>query len=211
MGGEIRPRFFIQHSPARSAARRQMAQGRSRRLYRRQETLALARRRSGRLRSRRSRSKPSRPESRPPPHAQAAAKDRQGAARHDHGQIALLWRGPQGHDVEGRASPTQRPDQPSGKFASTDAATREDHEAVQIGATSAALLVHSRSGRQSLPPSPPRTSDGERPPRSSREGDRRMARDHGNGQGCMIPETRLAVSARPPAVKLTAPDASPRG
>jgi hypothetical protein len=113
--------------------------------------------------------------------------------------------GPQGHGLEGRASPTQRPEQPSGKFASTDAATREDHQAVQIGATSAALLVHSRSVRQSLPSSPPRTSYGKRPPRSSREGDIRMARDHGSSQGCMIPETRLAVSVRPSAVKLTSP------
>src|SRR5579883_3615777 len=119
-----------------------MAHGRSRCFYRRQETLALARRRSGRLCSRRSRSKPSRPESRPPAHAQTAAKDNQGAARHDHGQAALLWRGPQGYGAEGGASPTQGLEQPGGEFASAGAATREDHEALQIGAAQRFLSIH---------------------------------------------------------------------
>src|SRR5579883_2386610 len=182
-----------------------MAHGRSRCFYRRQETLALARRRSGRLCSRRSRSKPSRPESRPPAHAQTAAKDNQGAARHDHGQAALLWRGPQGYGAEGGASPTQGLEQPGGEFASAGAATREDHEALQIGATCAAVLVHSRSARQSLSSSAPRTSDSNRPPHSPREGDRHMARNHGCGHGFMILEARLTLSLRPAAVKLTVP------
>src|SRR5579883_3529095 len=182
-----------------------MAHGRSRCFYRRQETLALARRRSGRLCSRRSRSKPPRPESRPPAHAQTAAKDNQGAARHDHGQAALLWRGPQGYGAEGGASPTQGLEQPGGEFASAGAATREDHEALQIGATCAAVLVHSRSARQSLSSSAPRTSDSNRPPHSPREGDRHMARNHGRGHGFMILEARLTLSLRHAAIKLTVP------
>jgi hypothetical protein len=115
----------------------------------RQEALAMARRRSAGLRSRRSRPKQARSNRRTAAHAQASQEVGQSAPRHDHRQAQIVWRCAQGHGLADRASPAQGAKQSGGKFPSADKTTGADYEAVQIAATGPEIPVHSRSSRQS--------------------------------------------------------------
>src|SRR5450631_4522665 len=124
-------------------ARRQMAYGRGRHHDPRQEALAMARRRSAGLRSRRSRPKQARSNRRTAAHAQASQEVGQSAPRHDHRQAQIVWRYSQGHGLADRASPAQWAKQSGGKFPSADKTTGADYEAVQIAATGPEIPVHS--------------------------------------------------------------------
>ena len=145
------------HSSRRAGSWRQMASRRGRHHDRRQETLALARRRSGWLRSRHPRPKPERSRRRAAAHAEAVEEVHESATRHDHRQAQILWRSAQAHGPLYRTSPAQGAEQSSGEFSSADAATRKNHEAVQITTAGAEISVDTRSSRQSFPFSPQST------------------------------------------------------
>jgi hypothetical protein len=121
------------------------------------ETLALARRRSGWLCSRRPRPKPERSRHRAAVHAEAVEEVHESVTRHDHGQAQIPRCSAQGHGPSYRTSPAQGAEQSSGEFSSTDATTRENHEAVRIATAGAEISVDTRSSRQSFPFSPQST------------------------------------------------------
>lgn len=77
------------------------------------------------------------------PDAQAVAEPGQSAAGDDHRQTSFLRRRKAGSHARRRASFAQRLEQSGGEFSSADPATRADHEALQVTATSTTLRVHS--------------------------------------------------------------------
>ena len=158
-GGEIPPR----HSP--------------RGLDRRRDALAVARRRSEWLRSRR-------PGAASKRHARGAAAPeealeirRHASARDDHGPAPFVWRCEEEDGPSTRTSPAQRAEQSGGEFPSADKATRTDHEAVQISWTGATISIGSRSGVESLPHSLSRNRHRRLPPRFAPARLRGLARD----------------------------------
>ncbi|MGY3619277.1 hypothetical protein ACVJGD_005473 [Bradyrhizobium sp. USDA 10063] len=74
-----------------------------------------------------------------------------GAARDDHGQAPFV-RPCEGKDgLSRRTSPAQSSQQSGREFSSADAATRADHEALQIVPSSSTVSISSRSGREPFP------------------------------------------------------------
>src|SRR4051812_5336435 len=122
----------------------------------RNEALALAGRRPGRLRARRSRPEPARQEGRQALASQAAEAADPRASCDDHGQARQLHRGKGRRDALGRASEAQRIEQQSGEFAPAAPATRATDEAFQVSWPAPPLPPRSRSDQQLVPP-PPRS------------------------------------------------------
>src|SRR5208283_3409616 len=120
-------------------------------LDRRRDALAVARRRSEWLRSRRPGPASKRHARCAAAHEEALENRRHAAARDDHGQAPFVWRCEEEDGPSTRTSPAQRAEQSGGEFPPADKATRTDHEAVQIRWTGATISIGSRSGFESLP------------------------------------------------------------
>src|SRR4051794_32122984 len=133
---------------------------------RRPEALALAGRRPGWGRARRSRPEAAGQAGRQAYAPEAAEAADAAPACPDHGQAAELRRRERRGDALGRASKAQRFKQQGGEFASADATARTADEAVQVSWPGPALPLRSRSDQQLVPPpprSPPRPSVSSRP------------------------------------------------
>ena len=101
VGEEVRQSVFRSDSQACACSRRQMAYGWGRRLDRRRATLAVARRRSEWLRSRRLDPASKRHARGAKAYEEALEIRRDAAARHDHGQAPFVRRG-KGEDGSSR-------------------------------------------------------------------------------------------------------------
>ena len=148
----------------------------------RARTLAVASRRSEWLRARRPGPAPKRHARCAAAHEEAPEIRRHATARDDHGQAPFVrrcesedgpWRG---------TSPAQRPEQSGGEFSSADAATRADHEALQIRWAGATISIGSRSGFGSLPYSLSRNRHCRLPPCIAPARLRGLARDLQDGR-----------------------------
>ena len=84
-------------------------------------------------------------------HEEAPEIRRHTTARDDHGQAPFVRRCESEDGPSRRTSPVEGPEQSCGEFSSADAATRADHEALQIRWTGATVSVGSRSSVESLP------------------------------------------------------------
>jgi hypothetical protein len=90
------------------------------------------------------------------------------AACDDRRQASILWCGEAGDHARRRASLAPGPEQSGGEFSSTRPTRGEDHEALQVSATSSAFRFHPRPDCQPLSRFPPRYSI--RPPSRTASG-----------------------------------------
>src|SRR3954468_7367403 len=165
------------------------------------EALALAGRRPGWLRARRSRPEPAGQAGRQAPASQAAEAAEAGTACHGHGQARQLHRGKGRRDALGRASEAQRIEQPGREFSSADPTSASSHPA-RLNASSPLTIRLPTSSASAAIPAPPASIEPPGP-KPSRPGLRSPAWPLGHEPSCDWPSCALS---RPEPIKLTVPN-----
>ena len=150
LGKEVRPGLCSSSEQEAAKLKRHLAPGRGRYHHRRQETLALACRRSGWLRARRNRSEPPQYQGCQTLACSSAEKAGRSSKADDHRQVAILRRCKTPDHANPRAPFPQRIKQSSGELASAAAKTGAADARISIIGKSSTVPLSLLCAPQSL-------------------------------------------------------------